>query len=128
MSELSGMERALNVVREIVASRTQLRDPDTFCDLCRKHYRIHGHDPQCVIAELQAALAIADDQPNDYVTRSEAMRRACRATLMFHRGGAWCREKWNKLTGQDEATTKSLCDFVRAALAEPAEKPAEVMA
>lgn len=56
-----------------------------------------------------------------HMVRYAATLRACKATLMFHRGGRWDHEEWKQLTGQDEATTKSLCDFVRSALAEPPE-------
>lgn len=46
--------------------------------------------------------------------------KACKATLLFHGAGHWDDEKrleWLNLTGHSEATTKVLCDFVRAALA-----------
>lgn len=41
--------------------------------------------------------------------------------LLFHSAGPWDEEKrqrWEEITGCSEATTKVLCDFVRAALAE----------
>ena len=44
---------------------------------------------------------------------------ACNAVLMFYRAGQWTRDDgiaWKKLVGADEATTKVLCDFVRAAI------------
>lgn len=47
--------------------------------------------------------------------------RACKATLLFHRGGAWTPEvrvEWQLLTNKAEATTKSLCDFIREVLDE----------
>ena len=44
---------------------------------------------------------------------------ALRAVLLFHGGGPWDAAKaaaWERLTGEREATTRTLCDFVRAAL------------
>lgn len=51
---------------------------------------------------------------------------ALRAVLLFHGGGEWTAAKgdaWERLTGSRLATTRTLCDFVRAALAglDPAE-------
>jgi len=45
------------------------------------------------------------------------MLAVCHAVIMFHKGGAWTHESWLGLTGQSEATTKSLCDFSRTAIA-----------
>ena len=48
------------------------------------------------------------------------------ATLLFHRGGAWeptDAMKWAELTGAKEATSKTLCDAIRKALAHPEEEP-----
>lgn len=54
------------------------------------------------------------------MTRNEQeMTSALMAVLLFHGGGEWDEEKrnlWRTLTGTDEATTKNLCDTVRAAL------------
>lgn len=44
---------------------------------------------------------------------------ALEAVLLFHAGGPWSHEKslrWAELTGSAEATTRTLCDAVRAAL------------
>jgi hypothetical protein len=44
---------------------------------------------------------------------------ACRATLIFH-GGRWSddeRQEWRNITHHEEATTRVLCDTVRAAIA-----------
>lgn len=41
------------------------------------------------------------------------------ATLLFHSFSPWDGEKatrWLELTGHDEATTKSLCDFLRTVI------------
>lgn len=45
--------------------------------------------------------------------------RACEATLLFHRGGEWTdddRLNWVSYTGMPFATTRVLCDTVRAAV------------
>jgi hypothetical protein len=42
--------------------------------------------------------------------------RLARAVLLFHRGGPWTdqdREVWRTLTGEDDATTRVLCDLAR---------------
>jgi len=56
-----------------------------------------------------------------------ALLEALEAVLMFHAGGQWDadkRNRWQVLTGHEEATTKVLCDFVRAALTgAPREEP-----
>lgn len=44
---------------------------------------------------------------------------ACEGTLLFHRGGHWTSDDtlaWKKLTALTSLTTKSLCDFIRAAI------------
>lgn len=44
---------------------------------------------------------------------------AARLTLMFHAAGPWNSERaaeWKRVTGHEDATTKILCDFIRAAL------------
>ncbi len=49
----------------------------------------------------------------EYVRGLEALAGA---VLLFHRGGPWTaedRERWASLTGETEATTKTLCDFAR---------------
>jgi len=45
-----------------------------------------------------------------------ALRNLACAVLLFHRGGPWTdadRQMWLALTGTEEATTKTLCDFAR---------------
>jgi hypothetical protein len=44
---------------------------------------------------------------------------ACRATLLFY-GVQWTdaeRQAWRNITGREEATTRILCDTIRAAIA-----------
>ena len=52
--------------------------------------------------------------------RAERMEKALQAVLLFHGGDEWndaVRNRWVELVGKDrEATTKGLCDCVRAAL------------
>jgi hypothetical protein len=48
------------------------------------------------------------------------MRDALELVLMFHEGGSWSSEKskrWDELSGNREATTRTLCDCVRESLA-----------
>lgn len=45
--------------------------------------------------------------------------RLGRAVLLFHRGGQWTgqdRNEWVMLTGEEDATTKVLCDLTRKLL------------
>lgn len=52
-------------------------------------------------------------------TRLKEKEAAMRAVLMFHSGKPWdyaARHKWFNLTQSSEATTKVVCDMVRAAL------------
>lgn len=54
----------------------------------------------------------------------DRLRNACRAVLLFHSSGPWDETKarrWRDLTGQTDATTKSLCDAVREALVDVSE-------
>jgi hypothetical protein len=59
--------------------------------------------------------------------RVVALEAALHAVLLFHGGGYWGPNEaaqWERLTGAKEATTKALCDVVRAALfAEPEPEP-----
>ena len=48
---------------------------------------------------------------------------AAEVVLMFHRGVVWTdqmRKRWRELTGSQDATTKVMCDTVRAAVGEGA--------
>lgn len=50
---------------------------------------------------------------------SNPLVSALEAVLLFHDGGEWTLEKqlaWSNRTGWKDATTKTLCDTVRAAL------------
>lgn len=56
-------------------------------------------------------------------------RCALEAVLLFHSGGDWTdekRERWLELTGNDFATTRSLCDFIRRVVGVPVLLEAEV--
>ena len=77
-------------------------------------------------AAMRAARAVApkhlrEDTARkiDRETRLPEKETALRAVLMFHSGAAWdyqSRHDWFNLTQSSEATTKILCDVVRAAL------------
>lgn len=57
---------------------------------------------------------------NDLTMEKDALAKACRAVLLFHGASEWTpdvRSEWKELTGADEATTRTLCDAVRRALA-----------
>jgi hypothetical protein len=59
----------------------------------------------------------ADDRREAVI---DALVAALRLPLLFHGGGDWTEERraeWKALTGSDEATTKVMCDTIRAALA-----------
>lgn len=61
-------------------------------------------------------LAAKIEQANE---QRRGLIKAAKATLMFHQGGPWSqanREAWLELTGREEASTRSLCDFVREQL------------
>lgn len=56
----------------------------------------------------------------DLAAQLEASMRALNATLLFWSAGTWDaakRARWVELTGAEECTSKSLCDFVRQTLA-----------
>jgi len=51
------------------------------------------------------------------------LRDALALVLLFHRGGPWSAEsraEWFRITGSHDATTRVMCDTVRAALADAA--------
>lgn len=53
------------------------------------------------------------------IARAPDMEDALEAVLLFHSGGPWDdekRERWFKLTGMQEASTRTLCDAVRKVL------------
>jgi hypothetical protein len=53
--------------------------------------------------------------------------RLARCVLRFHQGGEWTandRALWKALSGEEEATTKVLCDLARETLTDEREKAA----
>ena len=66
----------------------------------------------------------ADPTRAEYdVAQVELLKNACRATLLFYEVGPWDqdkRDRWFKLTGNNNACTRSLCDFQRLVLGESA--------
>lgn len=66
---------------------------------------VHGCSPDAILALLH---------------ERDRYREALRLPLLFHGGDWWdmaVRGEWHKITGSDEATTKAMCDHIRAALA-----------
>lgn len=54
--------------------------------------------------------------------REKAMADVLSLVLLFHRGGWWTQDdigEWLRITGKTDATTKVMCDTIRAALAIP---------
>mgnify|MGYP001620023852 FL=1 len=53
------------------------------------------------------------------IAAAPEMKDALALPLLFHAGGEWSgakRATWKRVTGTDEATTKVMCDTIRAAL------------
>ncbi len=68
---------------------------------------------------IEMANRTGDDA--DLAYRAVMFRRVAEATLLFHSGGPWTvarSDRWNELTGEVDATTKTLCDFARRVYAE----------
>ncbi len=60
------------------------------------------------------------DSSNQDDEARDALIASCRATLLFYKVGAWTATDaalWLILTGSEDASTRNLCDTVRAALA-----------
>ena len=54
------------------------------------------------------------------IDAGDEYRDALRMVLLYHSGSPWDAEKqrrWQRWTGRDEATTRALCDQIRALLA-----------
>lgn len=67
-----------------------------------------------------ALIDLWNSQPSSDLSPGLNLRNACEATLLFYSIGPWDEPKklrWLNLTGKGEATTKALCDCIRAALA-----------
>lgn len=70
--------------------------------------RREGFDPQDCSLYSEAADRLDD------------MENALCMSLMFHRGGVWTeadRAVWKERTGEDVASTRTLCDYLRRVLA-----------
>jgi len=53
--------------------------------------------------------------------RLDQLHDALRLVLLFHQGGVWTADaqaEWSRIAGTPEATSKVLCDHVRAVLFE----------
>jgi hypothetical protein len=82
--------------------------------------------------ELTAAIArqcarCIDDRSQDqqrlfhYEGAFEPLRAALALVLMFYTVGEWSDEKkteWKRITGNDDASTKAMCDHIRQVLGE----------
>lgn len=71
---------------------------------------------------LQCGCRITDHSVKQCPLHGNAkwLQDACKAVLLFHSGGQWCdhdQHEWMALTATCEVTSKTLCDFVRDALA-----------
>jgi hypothetical protein len=65
------------------------------------------------IPEARRRIEASDDIEHAPISDAEKLARA---VLLFHRGGSWTEhdhEMWIVLTGQHDATTKTLCDLAR---------------
>ena len=67
------------------------------------------------IASAHDGIETAVIWQNGEITR---LREALKLPLLFHLGhwGANSKLEWKRITGHDEATTKIMCDAIRAAL------------
>ncbi len=72
----------------------------------------HAFARRSQAAESEANARLIAAAPN--------LRDVAEALILFHSGDPWDETKrlrWLQLTGADEATTKTLCDLARAAIA-----------
>lgn len=63
-------------------------------------------------------LENAEDALEFEIPSAPTFQQCAEATLLFHSGSPWDarkKQRWLELTGQDEATTRVLCDMQRAA-------------
>lgn len=69
-------------------------------------------------AELKKQRDEARSERDALQRQVEELKRAVEAALLFHSAPFWSdleRARWKELTGHDEATTRILCDTLRAA-------------
>lgn len=92
--------------------------PPDYFDLASDFIAAHA---QGVVDEDDGTVTVNGDTLADAIaTRLEAMGGALRLALLFHAGGPWgdaAQAEWWRLSGSTEATTRVLCDHIRAALA-----------
>jgi len=84
--------------------------------------------PGCACADDRIAVLCKDEDRivsglqkrlDAVVAQSTRLRAALELPLMFHSAGPWDdnkRKRWAELTGNGEATTRVICDAIRAAL------------
>jgi hypothetical protein len=75
-------------------------------------------DPYPLIARTPGSYATDEDNAR-LIAAAPEMAEALDLVLLFHSGGGWTSEsqkRWMTLTGSGDATTRVMCDAVRAAL------------
>ena len=87
--------------------------------------KYHESSPDQIAAvvsdhDLICAMPIDRNANARLIAAAPELLAALEAVLLFYRGDWWDegeRQEWSRLAGTQEATTKVLCDVVRAALA-----------
>lgn len=96
-----------------------MADPD-----CYEGWDLNNEDRAAIQWALDTIAGKRAREPE-----AATLLNACRAVLLFHRGGEWTAEDrtlWHAITECEEATTKVLCDTVRAAVARAEKATKEV--
>jgi hypothetical protein len=107
--------------------RSELAEAESHEGLARCH--CEGLEALCnecggrgwvVATALDETLDRVKELIEQHLAREALLENACRAVLLFHSGGDWsrCVEEWRRRAGETPATTKGLCNLVRAALGE----------
>lgn len=84
---------------------------------CEVHPYVHEEYPcsMCYM-ENERNSRHAQPHPDPYL---DALVDCCKATLLFHSGLEWTTENskiWEVLVGNNDVTTKSLCDAIRSVI------------
>lgn len=91
--------------------------------------RITAEDRAGIMVAEVAFQYLPEGHAGKYATLFAAaaeLAEAAEATLLFHSGGTWDSEKrtrWLVLTGEEDATTRILCDVQRRALTRAGRTP-----
>ena len=89
------------------------------------HEQVTGPDgitvADCLIVAPRGGPSLERIRANArLIAAAPNLRDVAEALILFHSGDPWDETKrlrWLQLTGADEATTKTLCDLARAAIA-----------